>query len=334
MLDCYPVATKNVEVVDDSMKLDTTGRYLIVGNKRPKLVPPTPDEIVEQRELFINNAFYLLAHKERILSDSRMFLCPVAVQNGVMYTGTSGFTRPTLGIYLEWWAIAPETMMIDEKGRKRLVYCFGGSPLSGINRSGSVYETGERETISLSSFGNHWGPFMLINRRYNDAKYLYQAFSLQDVLDILKKEDEGNKDYSHVIETLYMKHEINELNRENERLYKECNNWGRKYYDLLVSCHEEEVRAFCAEYKELKSNSNMEIEQLKKQKKELKVALKCGQMDNIAYQKKLTPVKKRIMDIKYGLNDFKYKRLHEVFPNDNIPFYMIEQYINKKENNS
>ena len=56
----------------------------------------------EECELFVRNAFYLCAHRERIMSDSRMFLCPVAVRNGLAYTGTAGFTRPTLGVYLEW----------------------------------------------------------------------------------------------------------------------------------------------------------------------------------------------------------------------------------------
>ena len=78
MLDCYPLPQEDVNVVDDEMKLDTTGTYLAVG-RRPKPEPPKREEVEAQKELFVDNAFYLLAHKERIMSDSRMFLCPVAV---------------------------------------------------------------------------------------------------------------------------------------------------------------------------------------------------------------------------------------------------------------
>ena len=50
-LDCYPIANENVNVIGH--------------------------EADEQKEMFVNNAFCLLAHRERIMSDSRMFLCPV-----------------------------------------------------------------------------------------------------------------------------------------------------------------------------------------------------------------------------------------------------------------
>lgn len=333
LLDCYPVEEEDVKVVDDSMKLDTTGRYLIIG-RRASPDPPPPKELQEQHDLFVNNAFYLLAHRERILSDSRMFLCPVEVRNGLMYTGTSGFTRPTLGVYLEWWAIAPETMMMDGEGRKQLLYYFGGSPLNGSNRSSVVYETGERKVISLSEFSTHWGSFLQINRRYNEAKYRYQACSLQEVLDILRKEDDGNKDYNQVVDIQFMAHEIRRLKREYERLSERCNKGWEKYHDLLCSCHEEEIQAFYAEYKELESKSNEEIGQLREQKKELKAALKRGEMDNIAYQRKLTPIKKKIGDIEYGLFHFRFQRTREVFPNEDITFGLIEWYIHKKENQS
>lgn len=126
------------------------------------------------------------------MSDSRMFLCPVAICSGLAYTGTSGFARPTLGIYLEWWTHADDAMQTSEDGRRLLVYKMAGSPLSGMNRCGVVYEDGGRDGLSLSSFSSLWRPFMEINRRYNAAKYLYEAYSLQEVLEILKAEDAGD----------------------------------------------------------------------------------------------------------------------------------------------
>lgn len=103
VLECIPKESHQGDFIADKMKLDATGTYLSLGNKPCKPQTRTSEEFERQKKLFTDNAFYLLAHQERIMRDSRMFLAPVAVQNGLAYTGTSGFNAPTLGIYLEWW---------------------------------------------------------------------------------------------------------------------------------------------------------------------------------------------------------------------------------------
>ena len=192
-IECYPLENEEeIKVVDDGLKIDTTGEYLVIKKKRKKLdlfksepKQPTYEEI--QKELFIKNAFFLLAHKERILSDSRMFLCPVHIQNGIAYTGTSGFQKPTLGIYIEWWLNCAGAIRNDKNGCRSLVYHLSGSPLSGSNHCCAVNEQGEKEFVTLSPFKNYWPRFMEINTRYTEAKYKYQAYQLQQVLDILER---------------------------------------------------------------------------------------------------------------------------------------------------
>ena len=154
------------------------------------------EEDEEQSELFINNAFFFLAHGERILSDSRMFLCRVDIRNGLVYTGTSGFTNPTLGVYIEWWLNCEGSMQADKKGRRTLVYCLAGSPLSGGNHCGAIREDGKRKTVTLTPFSNYWPCFMKINNRYTEVKCKYQTYGLKQVLDILKQEDNGNTDHA------------------------------------------------------------------------------------------------------------------------------------------
>ena len=218
-LDCYPLAEEPPEKLGhDPMELDKTGQYLVVGSRKPSPVPQPSPTVESQRQLFIDNAFYLLAHSERILSDSRMFLCPVAIQSGLAYTGTSGFHGPTLGVYIEWWLLAKEAMHTDKKGHRSLVYHLAGSPLSGMNKCCAVREDGQQETVSVSSFGAHWGPFMKLNQRYTEAKQLYQAYTLQQVLQLLHREDNGQTDFTPVIDTLFMKHEINVLNLRQKEL--------------------------------------------------------------------------------------------------------------------
>ena len=330
-LDCYPVAKEEEgEVVDDSLKLDTTGQYLSIGGKRLNPIPPTPHEVEEQRELFIDNAFYLLAHKERILSDSRMFLCPVHIQNGLAYTGTSGFRNPTLGIYIEWWLNCEGALQTDKKGHRSLVYHLSGSPLSGRNYCSVVDEKGKKEIVTLSPFKNYWPRFMKINQRYTEAKYKYQAYTLQEVLDILRHEESGNIDWALTLETEFMKREIMVLTERVEELKKERDYWYNKHNELLIKDNETKMRALYAEYQDLESKTNIEIEQLRAQKKDMKTALKSGQLDNKAYQQQLTPINNRIRELKSKLSQFKYEKVREEFPNGDISFNLIEQFIKKE----
>ena len=198
ILDCYPAArVKEMNRVDDDLKIDTTGEYLSLKKKskgmnllKPKHESPNYKEV--QKDMFLRSAFYLFAHKERILSDSRMFLCPIHIQSGLAYMGTSGFEKPTLGIYIEWWLNCAGALRIDKEGHRSLVYCLSGSPLSGSNSSAAVNEHGKTEAVRLSGFINYWPLFIDINSRYTKAKYNYQAYQLKQVLDILGQEDNGN----------------------------------------------------------------------------------------------------------------------------------------------
>ena len=103
----------------------------------------------EDVERFIKNAFFFLAHKERILTDSRMFLCAVPITSGMSISGTSGFENPTLGIYLQWWEVCAGAMFTDKKGRRGLLYKLSGSSLSGHNICGVVHEDGTTKNVEL-----------------------------------------------------------------------------------------------------------------------------------------------------------------------------------------
>lgn len=195
VLECFPKESQPCDIEPDKMQLDATGKYLSIGNKKPyqgkEKAPIAPTEELEQQQkkLFTDNAFYLLAHSERIMRDSRMFLAPVAVHNGLAYTGTSGFRNPTIGIYLEWWNECARALRTDDEGNRSLVFYLSGSPLSGANCCAEVYEDGRIESVSVHSFIDHWRPFMAINQRYTEAKHMHLAYTLQQVLDILHAED-------------------------------------------------------------------------------------------------------------------------------------------------
>ena len=336
MLDCYPLAEEVPEKLeDDHLELDKTGQYLTIGRGKPSPTPQPSPTIEGKRQLFIDNAFYLLAHSERILSDSRMFLCPVAIQSGLAYTGTSGFHSPTLGVYLEWWLLAEDAMHTDKKGRRSLVYHLAGSPLSGMNKCSAIREDGQQEIVSLSSFSAHWGPLMKLNQRYTEAKQLYQAYTLQQVLDQLHQEDNGQTNFTPFIDTLFMKHEIDALNRRIASIQEECNKWRSKYTDLLTHYNEETMRQLYVDCEVFEANITKEIDSLKEQKRNLKANLRKGSLDNISYQRQLTPLKKRINDLLFSISHFKYEKVRESFPdNQDITFSMIETFVRDKRRSS
>ena len=180
LLDCYPLKHPEARV-DNAMKLDTTGKYLTVGRSKCRRDTASIND-EERKTLFLNNAFLFLQNKDRIMSDSRMFLCPVPIQNGLAYTGTAGFNHPTLGVYLEWWLSCEKATILKEDKTKWLVYFISGSPLSGANKCGIVNEKGDIGSESICPFSPIWTSFTSINKRYDEAKSLYQAYTLEEVV--------------------------------------------------------------------------------------------------------------------------------------------------------
>ena len=303
-LDCYPLATQAPKKSDG-----------------------------DQRQLFLDNAFYLLAHRERILSDSRMFLCPVAVQSGLAYTGTSGFRNPILGVYLEWWPLVPDAMQIDGSGRRGLVCQLSGSPLSGMNKCSLVRQDGRLDVVTLSSFGRHWGPFMKLNQRYTEAKQLYQAYTLSQVLDILRREDNGHADLAAAVDVQFMKHHIETLNRQIEQIQDECRQWHDKYTSALTRYNADKMRQLYAECEAFEANVSSQVSSLRQQKQALKASLKAGQLTNKAYQQQLTPLKRRISDLLLRISHFEFSKVREAFPDEaDISFPMIESFVCGKRN--
>ena len=331
VLECIPKESHQGDFIPDKIKLDATGTYLSLGNKPCKPQPRTSEEFERQKKLFTDNAFYLLAHQERIMRDSRMFLAPVAVQNGLAYTGTSGFNAPTLGIYLEWWNECSMALRVDKENRRSLVFHLAGSPLSGANHCAEVYEDGRTEPVQVSSFISHWRPFTAINTRYDEAKHIYQAYTLEQVLDILHAEDGEDWDYSSVIKERFMQAEINELKKKVERLTKESDKWYSMYADTFMKYKDAEISEAFSEFQTFRENTEAEINSIKIRKRALKAELKSGRMDNITYQRTLTPLNNQIKDLEYRISTQKYELINKHL-SEGISYSTVESYMNKKNN--
>ena len=331
ILECFPKESHQGDFVPDKMKLDATGTYLSLGNKPCKPQPRATEEKEQQKKLFTDNAFYLLAHQERIMRDSRMFLAPVAVQNGLAYTGTSGFLAPTLGIYLEWWNECSIALRTDKDGNRSLVFHLAGSPLSGKNHCAEVFEDGRIEHIQVSSFISHWQPFVNINTQYDEAKHIYQAYTLEQVLEILHAEDGDGWDYSSEIKERFMQSEINELKKKVERLTKESDKWYSMYKDTYMKYKDVEISEAFSTFQSFREECEAQINSIKMRKQALKADLKSGRMDNIAYQRTLTPLNQQIKDLEVRVSTQKYELVNK-YLSEGISYDTIESYMNKKNN--
>ena len=331
VLECFPKESYQGDFVPDKMKLDATGTYLSLGNKPCKPQPRTTEEKERQKKLFTDNAFYLLAHQERIMRDSRMFLAPIGIQNGLAYTGISGFHAPTLGIYLEWWNECSIALRTDKDGKRSLVFRLAGSPLSGANHCAEVYEDGRTESVQVSSFISHWQPFVNINTRYDEAKHMYEAYTLEQVLAILHAEDGEGWNYSSEIKERFMQSEINELKKRVERLTAESNKWYSMYKDTFMKYKDAEISEAFSAFQSFREECEAQIDSIKTHKRALKTELKSGCMDNIAYQHTLTPLNKQIRELEFRVSTQKYELVNK-YLSEGISYDAIESYMNKKNN--
>lgn len=142
-------------------------------------------------DLFISNANWLFQNRCAILKDSRMFLVPLNIDNNLAYTGSYGFEKPVLGVYIEWWQNCKESLIRKSDGSNSLVCFMDDSPLSGINFCMMVDKNGMKEKVTIRPFRNLWKTFVSINTRYKSCKDLYDAYTLEDVISILKSRGES-----------------------------------------------------------------------------------------------------------------------------------------------
>lgn len=141
------------------------------------------------KELLTKNAFFLWEHRERILSDNRMALCPLCMGNNLAYVNVEGIASTTLGGYLIWWQDFERSRRTDKSNRRSLIYFIGGSPLSGRNHCGEVYESGKTKTITVTPFKDYWMSFAEAQKRMAETAPNVQPYTLAEVVTILQKED-------------------------------------------------------------------------------------------------------------------------------------------------
>ena len=295
--------------------------------EQPRPTPKNNEHEEKERELFLRNAFLFLQHRDRIMSDSRMFLCPIPIQSGLAYTGTSGFNRPILGVYIEWWLNCELSAVRRMEKTKWLVYRIAGSPLSGANRCGIVDEEGNTDIESFSGpFSPMWSSFIRINNRYDKAKSLYQAYTLEEVVEILGREGltaVNDKD----IQILFLDSELRRLRKITTDKIACLESKIESLKFQLLYDHRDELQAFVTEYKERESQVLSRAEEITEECKVLRRKLKSFELNNKEYQEQITPLRKERKENAYQLHRFCEETLDELFPVFHISLSDVERFL-------
>lgn len=332
-LDCYPIAFPSNETVSGEFSLDTTGQYMQIG-KKPHFT--TDKELAERRKqeeidakLFCEHAHLFLANADKILSDSRLFLAPVNIVNGLAYTGTSGFRKPTLGVYIEWW-IYHKDASIDAKGRP--IWFISGSPLSGSNACSVVDRKGKTHRAQLNCrFSAVWRSFVDVNNRYNEFKGRYMAYDLKEVIDIIEGTSDSQQYFKlHLrLEKVRYDNYIANLKNSLKQTRELSEEYKGKIQALLFQQHNEKVNIYYNKCLNLQTVARLAREYFRERRIELRKELRSGRIDNISYQKTLTPLKNKAKEAEYHCREYERDGLKEIFGNYSLyfNFEVIEKLI-------
>ena len=314
----YPKQDAIVEEDKETPMLDTTGEYFSI-RKKPNAPKLTNEEELALRDLFTDNAFLILANRERILNDSRMLLTPLCVRNGLAYSGA--FQTATLGVYIEWWINAPYSVLFDEKDdAMSLIWFVSGSPLSGGNLCANVTEDGKTETVRVPFCRKLWPKFADIIADYHDAKKLYQAYTLPEVIDILKCETteefykESIRQFHQQAKVRLLNTQLKDWKQSYERLKEERDNYEKEWHFALFQLKKDEITAFYKEYLLREENLKDRKEELDRENRELKRKLRHGELTNKEYQPLLNANKKEIEQRKWDLDNFAHECISSLVP--------------------
>lgn len=117
-----------------------------------------------------------------------MCYCPVHMGNNLAYVHINGIATNTLGGYLTWWSEFERSRRKNRHNSCSFIYFLGGSPLSGKNHCGEVFESGKTKTITVAPFKVYWKSFAEVQNRFLLESYISRAYSLETVIDMLEGE--------------------------------------------------------------------------------------------------------------------------------------------------
>jgi hypothetical protein len=187
------------------------------------------------------------------------------------------------------------------------------SSLSGRNSCEIVNTKGECLSECLPPpFSDIWHSFVKVNTRYDEAKQRYEAYSLEEVVKLLEANDQGDSLLER--ELFLLRHDNLALRQELQDTNKAMENMRSTLLKAYLECKREVLADWYADYCRKQEEGKRELDSLNLQKQQLKQQLRTGEINNKFYQHQLTPLKKRISDLKLELKFGAKKELSELLP--------------------
>ncbi|MDE6050302.1 MAG: hypothetical protein K2G08_01335 [Paramuribaculum sp.] len=331
-LECYPIANTNQSTpADDSLSLDTTGQYLQIGSKPSAAQGPEEKkaERLRKEQLFYEHAHLFLANADMILKDSMLFFTPVDVYSGLAYTGTGGFRNPTLGVYIEWWLNHKEAAF-DTRGCP--IWFISGSPLSGCHACCSVDRKGRKQRARLQgTFSAVWRSFIEVNKRYNAVKGQVDAYTIEEAIELLERKTDRHRLFvSHVrLEAMKYDNEIKALKHALVQAKEMMTRFSNRVSESVFKNNKEVVEKYYEKCLDLETASRLAREFFLETRRNLRRELRSGELDNITYQRRLFPLRKRADEAEREEYIFKSNGLKDAIGEDAelLRFYDVKRIM-------
>ena len=254
-----------------------------------------------------------------------MYNWVVPFQSGLAYSGCSGFMRPTLKTYLNWWHTHENALILKEDESEWLVYLISGSPLSGANNCLIVNKDGGRDWENIIPFAAVYTSFIAANHHWDEDGCGEEVYTLREIVDILKNDNSGLDD--NEVHIIFLRNELKKqkawLNRRIDYLRDDIKKLKNKVMTLCIK----ELTAFMEEYNVMKDKVLAKDKKTTDSIHELRRQLKAGEIDNKQYQRQLTPLKKVREDAKYKLSSLDYLLTDVIFPDYKFSISEIEEFL-------
>ena len=280
-------------------------------------------------QLFLDNAFLFLEHKDRILSDEKMFFCPVPVQNGLTYAEMNEFGNATLGVYIEWWLACDNALICKDDDTQWIVYQIFGNSISSYYSCGIVNEEGITDRATVHSFLPFLQSFTKINNHYKAAKNQCQAYTMKEVVEVFRQEgltriDDKDLRIRFLKNVIQRQRADMKFQKKLSQYYINC----LKYQLMMVN--KTELGLFLKEYKEKEAEASGKEQEITATMTALRRKLKSGELSQQEFQKQFTPLKKEKKRMARQLISFRWETFDRLFPEIDISLEEIEWFL---ENN-
>ncbi len=157
---------------------------------------------------------------------------------------------------------------------------------------------------------------MEVNKRYDEAKQRYEAYSLEEVVKLLEANDNGDS---------LKERELFLLQRENQVLRQQIQDTqeaGAKAKEKMRStllkayleCKRDALTNWYADYRRKQEEGKEKLESLNLRRQQLSQQFRYGEISRMFYQHQLTPLKKKISELQQELECMAKNELSELLP--------------------